>query len=153
MGIMQDRVLRQMWRTLKSCVSASCTNVSILISTQLTLLSGNGARDYKLMLLLKKDSSSTHCDILSSLIVKLLFSFMTVALRRCAVENNTSDRTLWLNFYFQKIYVFIALSKTCDISTTNTDWRMIAATLTYIGADLAEKQQKIQVVVFLWATV
>jgi len=30
---------------------------------------------------------------------------------------------------------------------------MIAATLTYIDADLAEKQQKVQVVVFFMATV
>ena len=29
---------------------------------------------------------------------------------------------------------------------------MIAATLTYIDADLAEKQRKVKVVVFLWAT-
>ena len=47
----------------------------------LTLLSGSSARDNKLVLLLKEDSSSTHCDILSTLTVKLLFSFMTVALR------------------------------------------------------------------------
>jgi len=45
-----------------------------------------------------------------------------------------------LIFIFQKIHVFIALSKTCDISMTNTDCKMIAATLTYIDADLAEKQ-------------
>ena len=41
-----------------------------------TAISGNGARDNKLVLLLKKDSSSTHCDILSTLTVKLFFSFM-----------------------------------------------------------------------------
>jgi len=81
----------------------------------------------KLVLLLKEDSSSMHCDILSILTVKLLFSFMTVALRHCVVENNSSDWTLWLNFYFQRI--LIALLQTFDISTTNTDWRMIAATL------------------------
>jgi len=80
-----------------------------------------------------------HRDNLSILTITLLFSFfMTVVLRHCVVEN--LDWTLWLNFYFQRIYV--ALSKTCDISTTNTDWRMIAATLTYIDADLAEKQRK-----------
>ena len=50
---------------------------------------------------LKEDSSSMHCDILSTLTVKLLFSFMTVALRHCVVENNSSD-WMWFNFYFPK---------------------------------------------------
>jgi len=57
----------------------------------LTLLSGSSASDNKLVLSLKEDSSSMHCDILSALTVKLLFSFMTVALRYCVVENNSSD--------------------------------------------------------------
>ena len=46
-----------------------------------TAIRQNGARDNKLVLLLKEDSASTHCDSLSTLTVKLLFSFMTVALR------------------------------------------------------------------------
>ena len=45
----------------------------------------------KLVLPLKEDSSSTYCDILSILTVKLLFSIMAVALRHCVVENNSSD--------------------------------------------------------------
>jgi len=45
----------------------------------------------KLVLPLTEDSSSTHCDILSILTVKLLFSFMAVTLRHCVVENNSSD--------------------------------------------------------------
>jgi len=54
----------------------------------------------KLVLLLKEDSSSTYCDVLSILTVKLLFSFMAVAVRHCVVENNSFDWTLWSNFYF-----------------------------------------------------
>ena len=38
-------------------------------------------RDYELVLPLKEDSLSMHCDILSILTVKLLFSFMTVAFK------------------------------------------------------------------------
>ena len=128
-GIMQDRVYKTNVKGVEELRQRSCTSGSILISTQLTLLSGNGAKDYKFVLPLKEDSSSTHCDILSTLTIKLLFLFMTVALRRCVVDNNSSDWTLWLKFYFQKMHVFIALLQTFDISTTNTDWRMIAATL------------------------
>ena len=76
------------------------------------------------MLQLKEDSSSTHCDILSILTVKLLFSFMTVALRhawlRTTVLIECCDYIFIFQKNIQKIHVFIALSKTCDIFTTYT---------------------------------
>jgi len=88
---------------------------------------------------------STHCNILSIFAVILLFSFLTVTLGDCAIENNSSVCTLWLNFYFQSI--LIGFTTVCDISKSIV-WWMIVAILTNIDENLARKQQKVQIDVF-----
>jgi len=76
-GIIQDRVYKTKVKDveeLRQCIMYEWEHLDQhIIETAI--------RDYELVLPLKEDSLSMHCDILSILTVKLLFSFMTVAFK------------------------------------------------------------------------